>query len=58
VVEVCARHNLIAGLFAGSAAYGAKIARRGYRFITVMTDSILLSEAAQQAVNDTRRAVK
>lgn len=58
VAEVCARHNLIAGLFAGSAEYAAKMVRRGYRFVTVKTDSVLLSEAAQQAVNQTRRGME
>ncbi|MDX2163366.1 MAG: aldolase/citrate lyase family protein [bacterium] len=58
VVEVCARHDLIAGLFAGSAGYAAKMVKRGYRFVTVKTDGVLLSEAAQQVVSQTRREME
>jgi 4-hydroxy-2-oxoheptanedioate aldolase len=57
IAEVCARHNLIAGLFSGSEAYAARMVQRGYRFVTVKTDSILLSDAAQQTVNQTRRGI-
>lgn len=58
VLEACARHNLIAGLFAGSAAYAAAMAKRGYRFIAVKTDSTLLSEAAQQIVQHTQKLME
>jgi 4-hydroxy-2-oxoheptanedioate aldolase len=58
VAEACARHNRIAGLFSGSAEYAAKMARRGYRFVTVKTDSLLLSEYAGRVVQQTKQALE
>lgn len=54
VVTVCQRHQLIAGIYTGSPLYARKMLARGYRFVTVMTDTLLLSDYAQAVVRQTR----
>jgi 4-hydroxy-2-oxoheptanedioate aldolase len=50
VVAACERHGLVPGIFTASAAYARAMIARGYRFVTVRTDTHLLSEAAAALV--------
>ncbi len=54
VVAACEQNNLIAGLFTASPDYAKQMIARGYRFVTVKTDSMLLSEYAAQMVQQTQ----
>lgn len=54
VVASCTRHGLIAGLFTDSVADGVRMIQRGYRFVTLKTDSSILRASAQQIVQQTR----
>lgn len=58
IAQVCHDHGLIAGLFSTSSAYAASMVQRGYRFITIKTDSQILSEYAQKTVQDTRQLIQ
>lgn len=55
ILEACQRNNLIAGLFTASPDYASRMIARGFRFITVKTDSMILSEYAKKIVDDTRK---
>lgn len=50
IVAVCHAHNLVAGIFA-DVPHAAMLAARGFRLITVLTDSDLLRQGAQQALS-------
>ncbi|MGJ3238019.1 MAG: HpcH/HpaI aldolase family protein [Anaerolineae bacterium] len=54
ILDACQRNNLVAGLFTASADYAAKMVKRGFRFVTVKTDSMILSEFAKKVVSDTK----
>lgn len=54
ILEACAKHNIFAGLFTASADYAAQMVKRGFRFVTVKTDSMILREYASKLVQDTR----
>ncbi len=54
VVAACERNGLIAGLFTASPAYARRMIARGFRFVTVKTDSMLLDEYARQIVEQTK----
>jgi 4-hydroxy-2-oxoheptanedioate aldolase len=58
VAQVCQQYNLIAGLFSTSPDYAAKMIRRGYGFVTVSTDSLILGEYARRIVQTTRQSVE
>ncbi|MGB7341188.1 MAG: aldolase/citrate lyase family protein [Phototrophicaceae bacterium] len=55
ILAACEKNNLIAGIFTASAEYAAQMVKRGFRFVTVKTDSMILSEYATQLVNDTKK---
>lgn len=54
ILAACEQNNLVAGLFTASPAYARQMIKRGFRFITVKTDSMILAEYAAQLVKDTR----
>lgn len=58
IIAACQRHNIIAGIFVSSVEYGAKMLQRGFRFVTVKTDSSLLLDYARQIVQQTRTQMK
>lgn len=58
VLKVCEKHHLIAGLFTTSPEYAAQMVKRGFRFITVKTDSQILSEYAEQVIQQTKRLIE
>ena len=55
VLEACEKYNLVAGLFTASPEYASQMIRRGFRFVTVKTDSMILSEYARKVVDNTRK---
>jgi 4-hydroxy-2-oxoheptanedioate aldolase len=58
VVQVCGQYNLIAGLFSTSPDYAAKMIQRGYQFVTVSTDSLILGEYARRIVQTTKQNIE
>lgn len=58
ILAACEKYNLIAGLFTASPEYAAQMVKRGFRFVTVKTDSMILSEYAKKLVDDTRKLSK
>lgn len=57
ILAACQRHDVVPGLFTASPAYAQKMAKRGFRFITVKTDSTMLAEFAAQMVQQTRQGL-
>ena len=57
ILAACQRHKILAGLFVTSPSYGAHMVKRGFRFVTVKTDSLILTEYAQQVVQQTRQGI-
>jgi 4-hydroxy-2-oxoheptanedioate aldolase len=55
VLAMCAKYDRIAGVFTASVSYAAQMVKRGFRFVTVKTDSSILSEYARQLVQQTRQ---
>lgn len=54
VVACAQRHGKIPGIHTGSGAYAVKMAKMGYRFITVSNDARLLASAASAGVKTLR----
>ncbi|NDJ61959.1 MAG: 2,4-dihydroxyhept-2-ene-1,7-dioic acid aldolase [Chloroflexi bacterium] len=54
ILAACARHDRVPGLFTASADYARQMIARGFRLVTIKTDSMLLSESAQQVIKQTR----
>ena len=57
VVAVAQRHGKTAGIHTGSGAYAVKMAKMGYRFITVSNDARLLASAASAGVKTLREGL-
>jgi len=58
IVAACDKHGVVPGLFTASPDYAQQMAARGFRFITVKTDSMILSEFAGQIVAQTRSLIE
>jgi 4-hydroxy-2-oxoheptanedioate aldolase len=56
VVEAAGRHGIAPGIFAPAPARAVEMAARGFRLVASALDSDLLSEAATDALRDTRGA--
>jgi len=54
ILESAQKHNIKAGLFTVDTDYATDMVQRGYEFVTVMTDSMLLSHAASSVVQTVR----
>jgi len=54
IVKACQDNNIIAGIFTASPEYAKQMMARGFRFVTVKTDSMMLTEYAAQMVEQTR----
>lgn len=54
IVETCRAHNILAGLFTKEPTVAQQMIARGFRFVTVKTDTMLLDEYAQQIIAATR----
>ncbi|MEM9952805.1 MAG: aldolase/citrate lyase family protein [Chloroflexota bacterium] len=55
ILATCQKHDVIPGLFTASSATARQMIERGFRFVTVKTDTMILSEFAQQLVNETKQ---
>ena len=51
------QHGIIAGLFAAGADHGIEMIRRGYQFVSIGTDTVILAKAAAELVNAVRAGV-
>jgi 4-hydroxy-2-oxoheptanedioate aldolase len=54
ILTGCRKHNLVPGIFSTSVEDAAAMSRRGFRFITLKSDSMILSEYATRLVGDLR----
>lgn len=54
IVTACQKHNIVAGIHTNDPTYAREMVARGFQFVTVMTDTILLSTMAKQVVDATR----
>ena len=50
VLEAARRHDLVPGIFTGSAEEGARMARRGFRLVNIAVDTALLQRSAAAEV--------
>jgi 4-hydroxy-2-oxoheptanedioate aldolase len=55
ILDACERHNILAGVFTASSEYARKMIKQGFKFVTVKTDTMLLSEYAKQVIEETRK---
>ncbi len=51
------QHGIIAGLFAAGADHGIEMIRRGYQFVSIGTDTVILANASATLVNALRAGV-
>lgn len=51
------RHGVIAGVFAAGPEHGAELIRRGYRIVSVMTDTNILANASADIVTAVREGI-
>lgn len=56
ILETCHANNILAGLFTMGPDSAQQMIARGFQFVTVKTDTMLLSEYAQQMIAATRDA--
>jgi len=54
ILAACKKHNVLTGLFTKSSDEGRAMIQRGFRFVTVLADTYLLSQYAQQVIRETR----
>ncbi len=57
LLETAQRHGIIAGVFAASPEHGVELIRRGYRIVSVMTDTNILAKAAADMVRAVRGGI-
>jgi 4-hydroxy-2-oxoheptanedioate aldolase len=56
--DAARRHGIVAGIHCGSAAYAARMIAEGFQFVTIASDSRLLTVASEQAIAQARGAVR
>jgi len=54
ILKACKQNSILAGLFTTSADDAAQMVKRGFQFVTIKTDSMILSEYANTLVQTTR----
>ncbi len=54
IVETCQKHGVIPGIFSTSVTECKQLMQQGFRFITLKSDSMILSEYATQLVKELR----
>jgi 4-hydroxy-2-oxoheptanedioate aldolase len=54
ILASCTQHQLVPGIFSTSVADAAAMIQKGFRFVTLKSDSMLLSEYASQQVSELR----
>ena len=57
ILESARKHGLVAGLFAAGTDHGVAMIRRGYQFVSVATDTMILKGAAAAMVESVRARV-
>lgn len=50
ILAAAKRHNLVAGIFCGTPQYARQMIEKGWQFVTVSSDTSLLSNAAAQSI--------
>ena len=50
ILAACQKHGVVAGIHTNSPAYALQMIEKGFQFVTVMTDTRLLSNAAREMV--------
>jgi 4-hydroxy-2-oxoheptanedioate aldolase len=50
ILAACDRHNIAAGIWTASPAYAIQMIARGFRLVTVQSDTLLLAQASAAAV--------
>ncbi len=57
VLNAAARHNLVPGIHANTPENAIMLSERGFRFVTPANDTLLLRDAAKNAVAQTRKGL-
>jgi 4-hydroxy-2-oxoheptanedioate aldolase len=57
IVAACERRGIVAGIHTVAPAYAASMVERGFRLVTVGSDTTLLSAMARQSVDSVRQAM-
>ena len=55
IMDACKKNNILSGVFTASSEYARKMIEQGFEFVTVKTDTMLLSEYAKQVIEETRK---
>ncbi len=50
VLAAAQRHGVVAGIFTGSVEYASQMVKKGFRFVTVLSDGRLLASAAGETI--------
>jgi 2-keto-3-deoxy-L-rhamnonate aldolase RhmA len=50
ILETAEQSGVVAGIFTGSAEYASRMVKKGFRFVTVLSDGRLLAAAAAQTI--------
>ncbi len=50
VLDAARRHGVVAGIFTGSVEYASQMVKKGFRFVTVLSDGRLLASAAGETI--------
>lgn len=56
ILAACEKYDLLAGLFTATPNYAKQMIARGFRFVTVKSDSMILGEYAGQIVNEVKES--
>jgi 4-hydroxy-2-oxoheptanedioate aldolase len=57
ILASCKKHNLVPGIFSTSVADATAMIAKGFQFITLKSDSMILSEYATQLVSEVRNSL-
>jgi len=57
ILEAARRHNVVTGIYTGSAAYAAMMVNKGVQFVTIQSDWRLMAAAARDAIAALRAGV-
>jgi 4-hydroxy-2-oxoheptanedioate aldolase len=57
ILASCKKHNLVPGIFSTSVADATAMIAKGFQFITLKSDSMILSEYATQLVSEVRTSL-
>jgi 4-hydroxy-2-oxoheptanedioate aldolase len=50
VLDAARRYGVVAGIFTGSVEYASQMVKKGFRFVTVLSDGRLLASAAGETI--------